>query len=544
MRLAIIDLGSNTCRLVIFALTPEGAFRLTDQVSETARIGEGMFTSASNTRLSLRAEPMRRVIELLKMYAALCRSNQIETVIATATSAVRDAANGAEFIERVLRDTGLALRILSGQEEAYYGYLGAINTLTLRDGIIVDLGGGSLEATRVENRLPIASASLPLGAVRLADEFLHGDPIPKGSAKIASAYIQGQFEAFPWLRLGRGETLVALGGSVRALAQVDQRRRGYPMARLHGYTIGLDAVEAMTDELFKKDLAARAKIKGLKGERADIIPAGALVIRELMQHTGAAQLVVSGRGLRDGLFYETVLKDGTARVPLVPDVRAFGVANLSFLYALDWAHARQVCGLALQLFDDLAALHGLNEDDRALLIYAALLHDCGVLVDYYRHQYHSAYLIENADLPGFSHRDIAYLALLVRWHRRGDPELEPYDTLLNQNDLARIEKLVAFLRMAEDLERSRAQLVSRVEARVRGNEIRIEAFTRQTAEAELWAASRETGLWETAFGKQARVVARAQLEPMPNVDEQGNVMSRAESVASVVEGLSSKNPST
>src|SRR5581483_42677 len=462
--------------------------------------GEGMFAQP-NIRSALQPEPMRRVLELLKMYAALCRTNQIETVIATATSAVRDAENGADFVERVAQETGFQLRVLTGEQEAYYAYLGAINGLTLRDGIIADLGGGSLELIRVQNRLPVGFASLPLGAVRLSDKFLRGDPIPKGGAKNLPAYANAQFDAFPWLRLARDETLVVLGGTVRALAQVDQRRRAYPLERLHGYTLSLNAVEEITDELLKKDLAARTRIKGLKDERADIIPAGALVIRELMQYVRASQLIVSGRGLREGLFYEHLLKNAheeNTDPPLVPDVRAFGSANLSYLYALDWRHAQHVCHLALQFFDDLRALHGLSENERALLVYAALLHDCGVLIDYYRHHHHSAYLIENADLPGFTHREIAYLALLVRWHRRGEPSLTPYEALLHRTDLPRIEKLVAFLRMAEDLERSRAQLVCNVRAHLHGDEIEIEAFTRQPADAELWAANRETKLWETA----------------------------------------------
>jgi exopolyphosphatase/guanosine-5'-triphosphate,3'-diphosphate pyrophosphatase len=528
-KLAIIDLGSNTCRLVIFAVSPEGAFRLTDQVSETVRIGANMFASGM-----LQPEPMRRAVQLLKMYAGLCAANQIEHVIATATSAVRDARNGQEFVARVHDETGLALRVLTGTAEAHYAYLGAINGTTMCDGIIADLGGGSLELMQARDRLPTAMTSLPLGAVRMVEQFLRADPISKSAAKEAAAYCDKQLDAFTRAKLTRGETLIALGGTARALAKIDQRRRRYPIERLDAYELSRAAVEEITDDLLKKDLAARLKIKGLKDERADIIPGGALVIRQLMRHLDADALVVSGRGLREGLLYEFLLNETfsgargesffqTAKIPhagephsVLADVRAFGIANLSLLYQIEWAHAQHVCRLALELFDGLRALHGLGQNERALLAYAAILHDSGVLIDYYRHHHHSAYLIENADLPGFTHREIALLALLVRWHRRGEPTLEPYEALCRKGDAALLEKLVACLRLAEDLERSRAQLVRHVQCQTDKQEIRILAQTRQTADAELWAANRETALWQKAYGRAMRVLLAPESSAEPS----------------------------
>lgn len=506
-KLAIIDLGSNTCRLVIFAISPDGAFRLTDQVSETVRIGENMLGSGM-----LQPEPVRRAQQLLKMYAGLCSANRIDHVIATATSAVRDAQNGAEFVEHVEQESGLSLQILSGDAEAFYGYVGAMNGFAIEEALIADLGGGSLELTQVEKRLPVSVASLPLGAVRLADRFLREDPISKSTAKALAAHIDAQLETFAPAVHPSAHGLIALGGTARALARVDQRRRDYPIERLHAYELGADAVEDIADELLKKDLAARLKIKGLKDERADIIPAGALVIRQVMRRVGARSLYVSGRGLREGLLYEHLLhREGAAgadrnKPPVLEDVRAYGAANLSLLYQIEWAHAQQVCRLALELFDGLRALHGLGPRERALLAYAAVLHDSGVMIDYYRHHHHSAYLIENADLPGFTHREIALLALLVRWHRRGEPNLEPYDMLCHKGDAALLDKLVACLRLAEDLERSRAQVVQHVRCEWNGLAIRVFVETRQTADAELWAANRETALWQRAYGRDLLVL--------------------------------------
>jgi exopolyphosphatase/guanosine-5'-triphosphate,3'-diphosphate pyrophosphatase len=532
-KLAIVDLGSNTCRLVIYTLAPDGAFRLTDQVSETVRIGENMIGSGM-----LQPEPMHRALQLLKMYAGLCAANGIEHTIATATSAVRDARNGAEFVERVRKETGLALQILSGDAEAFYAYAGAINGFALRDALIADLGGGSLELMQVQNRQPVSGTSLPLGAVRLSEQFLRGDSISKSAAKALTAHIDAQLQSFARGQPAPVTNLIALGGTARALAKVDQRRRGYPIERLHAYELSAEAVEEIADELLKKDLAARLKIKGLKDERADIIPAGALVIRQLMRYTGARSLLVSGRGLREGLLYEYLLKRVYAArediSPVIQDVRAFGIANLSLLYQIEWAHAQQVCQLALELFDGLRELHGLANQERALLAYAAILHDSGVLIDYYRHHHHSAYLIENADLPGFTHREIALLALLVRWHRRGEPSLEPYEMLCRKSDAALLDKLVACLRLAEDLERSRAQVVRHAQPQWTAQEIRVVVETRQAAEAELWAANRETALWQRAFGRTLRVVAAPSSRgESVDAEAQENIAARAARISAL-----------
>lgn len=536
-RLAIIDLGSNTCRLVLFAYTPPLSFRLFDQVSERVRIGEGMFPANPSDPEALRGpggprgennrlqpEPMARAVQLLKMFRGLCEANAIERVIATATSAVRDAVNREEFLERVEREAGLQLCVLSEREEAYYAYLGVVNSLPLTEGLVVDLGGGSLELTRVRDRLHVVEASLPLGVVRLTEQYLHGDPIKPREARALAAYIEAQLEGVRWLRSSAPEQVVVLGGTMRALARMDQRRRAYPLDRLHGYPMSRRVVREWAEELLTRSLADRAKIKGLKGERADVIPAGAVVIAGLMNYLDAPSLIVSGQGLREGLFYEEFLREapeqqapqtglphlppGITHVPLIADLRAFGIANVSAIHNVDRSHGEHVCSLALTLFDQLHSLHHYGSEERELLNAASRLHDIGVSIDYYRHHLHSAYLIENADLPGFTQREIALIALLVRWHRHGSPDVEPFGAMLRKGDIERVQKLSAILRLAEDLERSRARAVQDVKCRVLDRVIEVQALTQGGAEAELWAANRDSGLFEEVYGLALRVTAR------------------------------------
>lgn len=500
-RIAIIDLGSNTSRLIILAYAPGTSFQLIDQVRERVRLSEGM--GAENV---LRAAPMDRAVQLMKVFKALCAANHIDTIIATATSAVRDARNQAEFLQRVEKEAGLKLRVLSGTEEAYYGYLGAINSTPLTNGLVLDIGGGSLELGRVRQRQLTHSTSLPLGAVRLSETFLRSDPIKASDARLVNRYVEALLNNIDWLKAARGDQLVGLGGTVRALAKMDQRRRNYPLDRLHGYTLTLPAIETMLHEMEDLPLSKREKLPGLNSDRADVIVAGTLTLARLMRLGGYHELIVCGQGLREGLFYEQFLHDLPAS--LVPDVRAFSLANLTELYDVAWTHACHVEALAVSLFDQLRSLHGGGSFERTLLSGAALLHDVGVAIDYYNHDDHSAYLIMNAELPGFTHREIALMALLAHYHRRGKPDVTPFKGVLIRDDEDRAAKLGALLQLAEYLDRSRTQVVRSIRCRIQDSSVQLVCQVRGDATTEVWATERNTDLFRQAFKRDVSVQTR------------------------------------
>ncbi len=497
-RLAIVDLGSNTSRLIILAYSPGATFQLIDQVRERVRLSEGM--GAENV---LRAAPMERTVQLMKVFKALCDANGIDTIIATATSAVRDARNQAEFLQRVEREAGLKLRVLSGTEEAYYGYLGAINSTPLTNGLVLDIGGGSLEVSRVHQRRLTQSTSLPLGAVRLSETFLRSDPIKPSDVRLVNRYVEALLSSIDWLKASRGDQLVGLGGTVRALAKIDQRRRAYPLDRLHGYVLTLPAIEALLHEMEELPLSKREKLPGLNSDRADVIVGGTLALVQLMRQGGYHELIVCGQGLREGLFYEHFLHDLPA--PLAPDVRAFSLANLTGLYNVAWTHARHVEALAVSLFDQLRSLHGGGSFERTILSGAALLHDIGVAIDYYNHDDHSAYLIMNAELPGFTHREIALMALLAHYHRRGKPDLTPFKGVLTRDDEDRAARLGALLRLAEYLDRSRTQVVRSIRCRIQESAVQLTCLVRGDATAEVWATERHADLFRQTFKRDVIV---------------------------------------
>ncbi len=496
-KLGVIDLGSNTTRLIVMAYEPKSCFRLTDEVSETVRLAEGIGPGRA-----LQPVPIRRAVEALRMFYSLCQSTGVDQVIAVGTSAIREAANQADFWAALRAATPLDLRIISAEEEAYYGYLGAINALPLRSGALFDTGGGSTQVMAVTDRALIRSFSVQAGVVRLTEQFVQSDPISRADLRRLREAAKSAFAPLDWLPDQCRGRLGGMGGTVRQLARIDQKRRGYPLERVHAYTLTREAIDWIIDELARRSRRERLQIPGMKEERADVTLAGAVIIAALMDQGKADQLLVSGQGVREGIFYQHFLADQPQ--PLLANPRQFSVLNLARLTYYEPDHCDRVAQLSLSLFDQLAPLHGYGAWERELLGYAAILHDIGVSVGYYDHHKHGEYLIHNATLLGFSHREIVIIASLVRNHRKGWGDLKPYSSILTPDDETRIARLSAMLRLAEYLERSKSRIVR--DARVHlGDEIVIDIIADGDAHVEIWEASRRSGLLKRSFGREVQI---------------------------------------
>ena len=408
-RLAVIDLGSNSFRLVVFQ-AGEGCWRRTDEIYEPVRIGEGLMASGR-----LGEEPIRRALATLDVFAHFCRASGLgrESVDAVATSAIRDAENGGEFLAQALDRLGWPIRVLSREAEARYGYLAAVNSTTLRDGCVLDLGGGSMQIVRVEDRQAVESGSWRLGTVRMSERFLPPNgPAKRKQLEDLGEHIAEELTKAEWLRETRpgARRLVGIGGTVRNLAAAAQRAEGLPSNGVQGMLISRDGLDELVERLAALPAAERASVPGIKPARADLILAGALVVRGAMKAGGFKRLEATEAGLREGVFFERLLADRPG--PLFEDVRRASVMNLAAQYRVDVAHTEHVAVLALGMFDELAALelHAGDPRERELLWAACMLHDIGMSIDYDDHHKHSRYLILNGGLPGFS-----------RWRRRSSP---------------------------------------------------------------------------------------------------------------------------
>lgn len=503
-RLGIIDLGSNSVRLMVVNYQPRLWFHITEEFSRRVRLAEGM-ARANN---ALQPPAIERALDTLRMFRDFCTANGIRQVHTVGTAAVRDAANQRDFVQRVRAETGLRVRVLSGEEEAYYGTLGVINSLNLQAGVVMDIGGGSAQLSRVNQGRFQHGLTTPLGAVRLTEQHVRGDKVNAREDRALREAVAAQVAPLGWVRLAPGEMFVGLGGTFRTLARMDRDSRAYPLKLLNGYELPRDRLERLADRLRRLSVAERMRqVPGLSADRADVIYAGAVAALETLYHANADRVVIGNQGLRDGVFYETFL--ASDQPPVLPRLREFSVLNLGRVYGYQSAHADQVARLALRLFDQLQPVHHLDPLHREWLWAAAQLNDIGTVINYQDHHKHSAYILLNAGLPGYTHRELALIASLCIHHRKGKTNLEPFAALLELADASRVRTLGAMLRAAEALDSSRTQAVRDVAVRLKPDKITLEVQARAANDIR-WDMGELTDTAEAlaeALGREVKVRA-------------------------------------
>jgi exopolyphosphatase/guanosine-5'-triphosphate,3'-diphosphate pyrophosphatase len=498
-RLAVIDLGSNSFRLVVFTWgkrARHGWWRRTDEIYEAVRVGAGLDAAGE-----LQAEPMERAIETIELFAHFCRATEIDDVRPVATSAIRDATNRKDFLRQARKRSGLEIEVLSPEDEARYGYLAAVNSTTLSDGVALDLGGGSMQLTHVRERHALDARSWPLGAVRMTERFLTGESVKKKQLKALRAHIADELASAGWLAEAGadGAHLAGIGGAELAADK--------PSFGVQGFLLERKALDELVDRFADMSPEERGQVPGIKPERGDLILAGAFVIQNVMDIGAFDALEVTEAGLREGVFYSTLLEGRDP--PLFEDVRREAVCNLAAQYGADFAHVEHVARLALGMWDALgeAGVHPADPRERDLLWAAAMVHDIGTAVDYDDHHKHSRYLILNAGLPGHTTRETALIGQIARYHRKGNPSLGLAGALARDGDEAAVVRCSALLRLGEQFERSRDQVVHEAHVSVDDGHVDIRLEADEDVSVARWAAERQRDLFERAFGKALTVSA-------------------------------------
>jgi len=372
--LAVIDIGSNTSTLAVYAGTREGGLDRVVQEGAPLRLMRQLGTDGR-----FPAAAIRDTVEAVRRFKSIAASHGALSVEAVATSAVRDAVNQAELLAAV-RAEGVPIQVLDGEREGVCAVVSAVNTLPVQDGFVVDMGGGSLQIAHITTRRAREVVSLPLGALRLTDRFFAGDPPSATAVTALRRHVQAQLSTVRWFGAAAGGTLVGVGGSLRCLAKMDRKARGWPVSSGHGYRLEIDAVEAAWEQTSRLDAAARARLPGLAAHRVETVAAAALVFFVLMRAGGFDELLVSSYGIREGVAFRRLLGEED---PLVPDVRVAGLTGR-------FPGGAGVLGASRKL----AAVWGL--DPAVLLAAAWTLPDAGEAVRQ----------LLGAPLPGFTQPEV------------------------------------------------------------------------------------------------------------------------------------------
>jgi exopolyphosphatase/guanosine-5'-triphosphate,3'-diphosphate pyrophosphatase len=444
--LAVIDIGSNSGRVAVLALTDLGHLEmLSDARTSLALIDD----VAAEGRLT--PEAIERVVRTVRDFLCIAQTARAERIVAVATAAVREASNAAELTERLRLETGIELDVIDGAEEAHYALVGAVHGLAVEDGLLVDIGGGSLEISLFRSREAVSTWSLPLGAGRLTGRFLTSDPPRPSEVRALREHVDASLREIGLPVLEPTEQLIGTGGTIRNLAKIHRAHTTYPIPRMHGYVLDRGDVREVVDLLVAAPLARRVAIGGLSRDRADSVTGGGLAVLTIMEAVQARSLMVSGQGLREGVALEH-----TGRLPSAAAARRASVmALVSRFTTWEVGRATRRRRTAAILLD--ALLPHADDELRDTLDHAALILDVGRSVDYYHRWEHAAAIVIAADLRGFSHRRIALLSSTIAGAGGSRPSIRGYAPLLSSGDRIPVEQLAVILAFADQIERRSAE---------------------------------------------------------------------------------------
>ena len=504
-KLAVLDIGTNSIHMVLAEVYPDFTYKVLDRFKDITRLGDGVFTSR---RLSSQA--MTRGIEVIKHLVMLARNKGYERIEAVATSAVREARNGGEFLDHVAQQTGLTTRVITGAEEGRLIFLGVRNSIALPDPptMVVDIGGGSVEMI-VGNRDQIFHVkSLKLGAIRLNDLYLTKTPPAKSMLKQLEATVAGQLKsALASFRTKRIEQIIATSGMAANLTEVIHlKRTGRPLPQLNLAKISLKEITQVERQLARSTLKARLAIPGLDPKRVDTLLPTAVVFRTLLQLMQKEELTLCDKAIREGLIYDFIQRhrEGIQAEHDIPDVRKRNVLALARRCHSSETHALHVAGLAVRLFDQTKSLHGYGRREREWLEFAAILHDIGYLINPRQHHKHAYYLIKHSDLSGLTADEVDIIANLARYHRRALPAKKHEDYASMPAGSQRIVKVLgSLLRIADALDRSQFSVVQGLDV-ILGKTVTIRLHLAGEAELEIWAARGRANLFESVFQRSVQ----------------------------------------
>lgn len=502
-KIGIIDLGSNSARLVIVNLFADGYFMVVDELKESVRLGQDMERDGF-----LKPARVAETIKTLKMFRKLCDASGVTRIIAVATEAVRRAKNQRSFLDEIQANCGIKIRVLSAEEEAVLVYRGVINSMDVPKGIILEIGGGSTKIVYYNRRNMLNYVTLPFGAVTLTGLFSGDGLSPEEQAEKIEEFFTEQLKQVDWLKeVDPDVQMIGVGGSFRNLFKISKMVRKYPLDTVHNYKMATEDFIPVYDMIKVLDLDKKKKIKGLSAQRADILPAALAVIKSFVNYLNLDGFTLSGCGLREGIMFNQALPM-TLEKPIA-DVLNYSLTTLVKYYDCDERHVEHVVNLSIQLFKQLRVLHKFPRQYLKVLKVAAMMHDCGMRIKYYNHQRHSWYMILNSTLYGVTHREIVLAAFTACCHRKEDINLidwARYRDVVSEEDLEVIKKLGVMLRIAESLDRSHSGNVKSVNCDILGDSVIMKTEVEGDGSLEIRDAMTSSAEFRKSFHKNLEIL--------------------------------------
>ncbi len=505
MRIAAIDIGTNSIHMIVVQVRPDLSFEVIDREKDMVRLGAGGLDGRSLTPTAISA-----ALQTLSKFRRIAQSHKVDEIVACATSATREADNGGDFIAEVDRQIGIRIRVISGTEEARLIHLAAGYGVDIgaTTAVVVDIGGGSVEITLGSATHLTVGRSFKVGVIRLTERFVKSDPLSGGDERRLIKHLNREMGSYIDQIAGKGfDRVIGTSGTILSLGLMAATDDGEPPEDVRNLKVSAKALHRLRKHLVESDIKERLATPGMDPRRADLSVAGSVLFDTIIRRLGTDAFTLCDLALREGIVLDYIRRNSARirKVERYPDVRRRSIVELGERCGYWSEHAQQVARLALNIFDQTRSVHGLSDREREWLEYGALLHDVGVHISYERHHRHSYYLIKNGDLRGFDPQEIEVIALIARYHRQATPK-KAHDGYGDLKGSVRktVKILSAMVRLAEGLDRSHAQALAGIDLYPRGDDYLARLRATGDAELELWAAHRHVSPLEGILGKPIR----------------------------------------
>lgn len=493
-RTGIIDIGSNSVRLIIVEIKCDKYFRILYELKESVRLGKDMGADSSLDPLR-----MNKAVDTVISFKAICDSYGVQNIIAVATEAVRRASNQNAFLELVRSRAGVEVRVLSGEEEAYYDYAGVINSMEIADCLMMDIGGSSMELILVKDREIEYSISIPYGSISLTEMYLNN---PAGFT-----HAFGRITAdIPWIYQAKGLPVIGIGGTFRNIGKIDRKRKDYPIDNVHNYRLSdtdIQEIHFITIDLLSGKLK---KIKGLSNDRADIFIGPIAAIQYIINLCSTKDIFLSGSGVREGLLFENILRKKTP----VANVLDYSLENAMVNLDVEQKHACHLHKLCSSLYTQLKPLFCQAANAGKVIKTAALLHDSGIKINFYDHHKHTFNIIMNSRLSGLSHKELLMAAYAAALHRKDEfkIDLQAYKSLIDQADVHFIQQLGILLKISEKLDLKLNGNVENINCAITEDSVVLMLKTTSKADQEMTAALDCKNTFKRLFSRKLVILRR------------------------------------
>ncbi len=507
MKLAAIDIGTNSIHMIIVEVIGQRNFEVIEREKEMAKLGAGVFAT---NRLSDRA--FEAGLKTIQRYVELAEQVGVDEVITAATSAIREAQNGDDFINAVVRQTGLSPRIISGKEEARLIFLAVRNSIALGDdrALVLDIGGGSTEAVVGNQQDILFGNSLELGVLRLLDMFEDKGPVGREGRNVLEAHIRFTAQEIMDRVQDIGfDRVIGTSGTIRTLGEAAHLAAdGAPLRSVNAEVVQLKDIEKVTLALLEQEMENRAKVDGISDKRADAIHLGGVLLVQLLEMADVQEITLCDASLREGMIFDYLERhyQGVSSLPIPANLRYRKAAQLVQKYRSDWYRNCHIADLALQLFDQTRELHGYGNFEHQVLEFGALLHDIGQYISFRKHHKNSRYIINRTDPRGFTDEEVLLIGHLARYHCKAAPTKKHKKfRQLSKGHRQRVQTLSGILRIAVGLDKTKTQRVASVVCDISKETLVLALAGADKLELEIWAAQRSSAVLAAALERDIEI---------------------------------------